>query len=117
MIHPTPGYTRPYLCPDELIETTRLMRKSQSISGWRNGATKPPDAASTWTGTSGAPGVAARTSSAAARSATGSYEPSIVEPMIATTPIVFSSHRATASGTPRWYRPGTKGTYLGSTSQ
>ncbi len=90
------------MCPEALIEATRPSRKSHSISGCRNGATNPPDAASTWIGTSGAPGVAASVSSAAASSATGSYEPSIVDPMIATTPIVFSSHRATASGTPRW---------------
>lgn len=39
--------TNPYLCPDALIDTTRCTRKSHSTSGWRNGATKPPLAAST----------------------------------------------------------------------
>jgi len=37
--------------------------------------------------------------------------------MIATTPMVFSSHSAAASGAPRCSRPGTIGTYRGSTSQ
>ena len=37
--------------------------------------------------------------------------------MIATTPIVFSSHFAAASAAPRCSRPGTIGTYRGSTSQ
>ena len=51
-IQPTPGYTRPYLCPDELMECTRGSRKSHSSSGSMNGATKPPEAPSTWTGMS-----------------------------------------------------------------
>ena len=33
------------------METTRSSRKSQTRSGWMNGAMNPPDAASTCTGT------------------------------------------------------------------
>src|ERR1700685_2524730 len=110
----------------------------------------PPDAASTCIGTSGPPGVAASASSAVFTSATGSYDPSMVDPRMnntptvvssasaagsvftsatgsydpsmvdprmTTTPMVFSSHSAAASAAPRWYRPGTTGTYRGSTSQ
>src|SRR5215469_11147105 len=116
MTQPTPGYTRPYLCPEVLMDATRGTRKSHSRSGWRNGATNAPDAPSTWMGTS-MPCAAWRVSSAEFTAATGSYEPSIVDPRTTTTPIVFSSHKATASGAPRWYRPGSSGTYRGWTSQ
>jgi hypothetical protein len=40
------------LCPETLIDLTIGSRKSQTSSGYRKGATKPPLAASTWTGTS-----------------------------------------------------------------
>src|SRR5580698_7501218 len=43
----------PYLCPEALIEATRGTSTSQTVSGCRNGATNPPDAPSTWIGTSG----------------------------------------------------------------
>ena len=71
MTQPTPGYTRPYLCPEALIEATRGTRKSHSRSGWRNGATNPPDAPSTWIGTSW-PCSACSRSSAWLISSTGS---------------------------------------------
>ena len=81
-----------------------------------NGATNPPDAASTCTGTSGPP-EAASSSSAAAIALTGSYEPSNVEPRIATTPIVFSSQSFTASSAERLKRVPSMGTSRISTSQ
>ena len=43
-----PGYTRPYLWPEALMDTTFLRRKSHFRSGCTNGATKPPLAPSTW---------------------------------------------------------------------
>lgn len=48
---------------------------------------------------------------------TGSYEPSKVEPRIATTPIVFSSHSFTASSAERLKRLPSIGTRRISTSQ
>ena len=48
---------------------------------------------------------------------TGSYEPSNVEPRIATTPIVFSSQSFTASSAERWKRSPSIGTSRISTSQ
>ena len=66
-----------------------------------NGATNPPEAPSTCTGTS-SPVSAWWRSSAAQMSATGSYDPSNVEPSTATTPIVFSSQAATARSAVRW---------------
>ena len=77
------------------MDFTRGRRKSQSRSGWRNGATKPPLAASTWIGMS-RPVSFWSASSASLISATGSYSPVKVEPRTGTTPMVFSSHRATA---------------------
>lgn len=71
MTQPTPGYTSPYLWPEALIDFTRSSAKSQASPGSRNGATKPPDAASTCSGTSGPP-PAASASRAAAISCTGS---------------------------------------------
>ena len=50
----------------------------------------PPEAPSTWMGMS-RPVSAWIRSSAAASSCTGSYMPVYVTPMIATTPMVFSS--------------------------
>src|SRR5262249_46419600 len=100
-IQPTPGYTSPYLWPDVLIDATRGSRKSHSSSGSIKGATNAPDAPSTCTGTS-RPVRSCRSSSAAQMSATGSYEPSKVEPRIATTPIVFSSQSFMASSAERW---------------
>ncbi len=54
---------------------------------------------------------------AAAISRTGSYDPSKVEPRIATTPIVFSSQRLTASSAERLKRSPSIGTSRISTSQ
>ena len=65
-----------------------------------NGAMNPPEAPSTCTGTS-MPVAAWYASSAAQISAIGSYEPSYVEPRMPTTPMVFSSQRATASSADR----------------
>jgi hypothetical protein len=56
-------------------------------------------------------------SRAAQMSSTGSYEPSKVEPRIATTPIVFSSQRATASSADMCRRSPSIGTRRISTSQ
>ena len=59
----------------------RLHARDAEVPGQvrvRKGATKPPDAASTWIGTSGPPD-AASASSAAAISLTGSYDPSKVD--------------------------------------
>ena len=81
-----------------------------------NGAMNPPEAASTCTGTSGPP-EAASASSASAISLTGSYEPSNVEPRMATTPIVFSSTSFSASSALSCNRPSSIGAYRGSTSQ
>ncbi len=75
-----------------------------------------PDAPSTWTGTS-RPVRSCSSSSAAQISATGSYAPSNVEPRIATTPIVFSSQRFTASSAERVNRSPSIGTSRISTSQ
>ena len=75
-----------------------------------------PDAPSTWMGTS-RPVVACRSSSAAAMPATGSKLPSKVDPKMATTPIVSSSQRDTASGAVRWNRSPSIGTIRASTSQ
>ena len=50
-------------------------------------------------------------------SSTGSYEPSKVEPRIATTPIVFSSQSFTASSADMWKRSPSIGTRRISTSQ
>ena len=50
-------------------------------------------------------------------SATGSYEPSKVEPSTATTAIVFSSQCATAASGVRWYVSPSIGTSRISTSQ
>ena len=75
-----------------------------------NGATNPPDAASTWIGMS-QPFSFWSLSRALAMSATGSYEPSNVDPRMATTPIVFSSQYLMASsGAVRCSRPGASGT-------
>ena len=41
-----------HLWPEALIDSTCGRRKSHGRSGWMNGATKPPAAASTWMGTS-----------------------------------------------------------------
>ena len=73
-----------------------------------NGATNPPEAASTCTGTSGPP-EAARASRASAISLTGSYDPSKVEPRMATTPIVFSSTSLRASSALSCSRPSSIG--------
>ncbi len=81
-----------------------------------NGATNAPDAPSTWTGTS-SPVRSCSSSSAEQISATGSYEPSNVEPRIATTPIVFSSQRWTASSADMLKRSPSIGTRRISTSQ
>ena len=35
--HPSPGYTKPNLWPDTLIESTHFKRKSHFFSGYRNG--------------------------------------------------------------------------------
>ena len=50
------------------------------------------------------PGSVSKASSAAQIACTGSYEPSKVEPRIATTPIVFSSQSFTASSAKRLKR-------------
>ncbi len=81
-----------------------------------NGATIPPEAPSTCTGTS-IPLSCSNASSAAQMSATGSYEPSKVEPSTAQTPMVFSSQRLTASSGERWNRSPSIGTRRISTSQ
>ena len=81
-----------------------------------NGATNPPDAASTCTGMSSPVSFWCR-SSAAQMSATGSYDPSNVEPRTATTPIVFSSQCASAPSAVMWYCSPSIGTSRGSTSQ
>ena len=49
---PTPRYTSPYVWTDTLIDRTIGNLKSHRRSGCRNGARKPPLAASTCTGTS-----------------------------------------------------------------
>jgi hypothetical protein len=63
------------------------------------------------------PRSACSRSRAALISPTGSKLPSIVEPMIATTPIVFSSHSAAARSAVRCSAPGSIGAIRGSTSQ
>ncbi len=50
-------------------------------------------------------------------SATGSYEPSKVDPRTATTPMVFSSTWARAPAAVMWYVSPSMGTSRGSTSQ
>ena len=75
-----------------------------------------PDAPSTCTGTS-IPLSCWKASSASQISLTGSYAPSNVEPRIATTPIVFSSQRATASSAESVKRSPSMGTSRISTSQ
>ena len=76
----------------------------------------PPEAPSTCTGMS-SPVRACRSSSAAQMSAIGSYDPSNVEPRIATTPIVFSSQSFTASSAESVKRSPSIGTSRISTSQ
>ena len=98
------------------MDDTRGSRKSHSRSGSRKGATKAPEAPSTCTGTF-RPVRSWRSSSAAQISATGSYEPSKVEPRIATTPIVFSSQSLTASSAESVKRSPSIGTRRISTSQ
>src|SRR5215217_5184096 len=71
MAQPTPGYTLPYLWPEVLIEATRGRRKSHTKSGSRKGAIMPPDAPSTWIGTS-RPVRSCSSSKASEISATGS---------------------------------------------
>ncbi len=83
------------------MEATRGSRKSQTRSSSRKGAIIAPDAPSTWTGTS-RPVRSCKASRAAQTSATGSYEPSKVEPRTVTTPMVFSSHRSAAAAGSRW---------------
>jgi hypothetical protein len=97
-------------------DATLGRRKSHSRSGSRKGAIIAPDAPSTCTGTS-SPVSACRASSAAQISATGSYAPSNVEPRIATTPMVFSSQRFTASSAESVKRSPSIGTSRISTSQ
>lgn len=98
------------------MEATRGSRKSQTTSGSRNGAIMAPDAPSTWTGMS-QPFSLWTVSSAAQISATGSYDPSKVEPRIATTPMVFSSQSPAAEAASRWKRSPSIGTMRASTSQ
>ena len=86
----------PYLCPDTLIDFTIGRRKSHFTSGCRKGATNPPLAASTCTGTSN-PVSALLATTASWIASIGSYSPVYVVPRIATTPIVCSSMRSTAS--------------------
>src|SRR4029450_6841689 len=64
-----------------------------------------------------APPPAARASRVAEISATGSYEPSNVDPSTATTPMVFSSQAAAAGPAVRWKVLPSMGTRRGSTSQ
>ena len=45
---PMPGYTRPYLWPEQLMDQTFFNWKSHTRSGSTNGANMPPDAPSTW---------------------------------------------------------------------
>ena len=52
MTQPRPGYTRPYLWPEVLIEATRGDPEVPLQSGCRNGAIMPPEAPSTWIGMS-----------------------------------------------------------------
>lgn len=98
------------------MEATRGSRKSQISSGSRNGAIMAPDAPSTWTGMS-QPFCCWTSSSAAQIPATGSYDPSKVEPRTATTPMVFSSHSSAAEAASRWKRSPSIGTMRASTSQ
>ena len=98
------------------MEATRGSRKSHTRSVSRNGATIAPEAPSTWTGTS-SPVRSWRSSRAAHTSATGSYDPSKVEPSTVTTPMVFSSHSSAAACGSRWNRSPSMGTCRGSTSQ
>ncbi len=76
----------------------------------------PPEAPSTCTGTS-MPVRSWNASRAAQISAIGSYEPSKVEPRTPTTPMVFSSHSATARSASRWKRSPSIGAVRGSISQ
>ena len=72
------------------MDLTIGSRKSHSRSGCRNGATKPPLAASTCMGTF-QPVSALCAVRASAISLIGSYSPVNVVPRMATTAIVFSS--------------------------
>ena len=85
-------------------------------SGSTNGATNAPEAPSTCTGTF-VPVSCSKASSASQIPCTGSYDPSNVDPRIATTPIVFSSQTFTASSAERWKRSPSIGTSRISTSQ
>ena len=76
------------------MDFTHGSRKSHSRCGWRNGATKPPLAASTCSGTS-APVDSLCAAIASWIAPIGSYSPVNVEPRIATTPMVFSSSAPT----------------------
>ncbi len=95
---PIPGYTKPNLCPDKLIDATSESRKSHMRSGCTNGAINPPLAASIWRGMAGPPcsRVSRRSSF---MSAIGSISPVKVVPKIAPTQIVFSSMRSLTSST------------------
>ena len=99
----------PYLWPETLIDFTHGSRKSHSRSGCRNGATKPPLAASTCIGTF-QPVSALCAASASAISLIGSYSPVNVVPRIATTPIVFSSTSGSVVSGVIVYRPRVMGT-------
>ena len=103
-----PGYVSPYLWPETLIDFTHGSRKSHSRCGCRNGATNPPLAASTCSGTS-APFAALYAAIASWIAPIGSYSPVNVVPRIATTPIVFSSSAPTTCSGVIAYRPGAIG--------
>lgn len=98
------------------MDTTLGKRKSHSRSGWRNGATNPPDAASMWTGVA-SPVASLLATMASWMSLMGSYSPVDVVPRMAMTPMVFSSVAATAASSVMTYWPFVMGTYRGSTSQ
>src|SRR4051812_48938476 len=98
------------------MDLTIGSRKSHSRSGCRNGATKPPLAASTCIGTF-QPVSSLRAVRASAISLIGSYSPVNVVPRIATTPIVFSSTCGRTVSGVMVDRSRVIGTYLASTSQ
>lgn len=104
--------TSPYLCPETLIETTLGNLKSQTRSGFTNGATNPPLAASTWMGVSSP--FLMRSSLIAC---TSSYWPVYVVPRIAQMPMVFSSTMSTACTGSITYRVSVHGTSFSAISK
>ncbi len=102
--------------PDALIDATCSSRKSQTSSGWANGAMNPPLAPSTCIGMSHPRSALVRTSRSL-RPSMGSFWPMKVVPSTAPTAMVFSSMRSATSSTRSTYSSSRIGTLRGSTSK